>query len=343
MGRMLMKAMHLAGHDVEIASELRGFLREQTGATVLALDEAAEKEIANIVPRWRETGTPDIWFCYHPYYKTRDRLGPELCRRFGVAYVTAEASYAPKRNATGWAETQAALLEDLRFAAVNICFTARDRDGLRNAAPDIRFAMLPPFIETSAFTKNTPSPIPYRLATVAMMRSGDKLSSYAALAEALKMLPEDLPWSMDVIGDGPESDAVHNLFAGMGDNRIIWHGEKTAEEIATILSRASLYVWPGHGEAYGLAYLEAQAAGLPVVAEHIAGVPEVVRTNETGILTTSGDVKAYAQAIEELLRDDKKRQAMASRAQHFATVERSLEQAAITLDGILKTHAGHPS
>ncbi len=336
MARQLMKAMQMGGHEVAVVSELRSFMRDLDGEEHRELVQAAETERERIATAWDREGKPDIWFCYHPYYKARDLLGPELCQRFNIAYVTAEASYSPKRNAMGWGEIQAALLADLRFAAVNICFTKRDRDGLSKAEANIRRAMLPPFIDTSAFTKTAPSPTRYRLATVAMMRAGDKLSSYRALAEALKQLPHDLPWTLDIIGDGPEGGTVKGLFATFDDSRIIWHGEQTPEAIAGILSRSSIYVWPGHGEAYGLAYLEAQAAGLPVIAERIAGVPEVVMDGETGILTEPGNIEAYADALARLMRDDDLRQSMAANARHFATVQRSLENAAVTLSAIIQ-------
>ena len=336
MARLLMKAMRLSGHEVDVVSELRSFVREPDSEDAQTLKIAAEAERDKIATAWAKGETPDIWFCYHPYYKARDLLGPELCRDFNIRYVTAEASYSPKRNDMGWGAVQAELLADLRLAAVNICFTSRDRDGLEKADVDIRCAMLPPFIDACAFAKILPSPTRYRLATVAMMRFGDKLSSYQALANALKTVPSDLPWMLDIIGDGPEREVVHDFFNEIDQSRIIWHGEQKAEEIADILSRASLYVWPGHGEAYGLAYLEAQAAGLAVIAERIAGVPEVVRDGETGILTDPGDGKAYADALIKLMTDDDLRQTMAVNARHFATVERSLENAALTLNKILK-------
>lgn len=93
--------------------------------------------------------------------------------------------------------------------------------------------------------------------------------------------------------------------------------EKNANEIADLLSKASVYVWPGHGEAYGLAYLEAQAAGLPVIAEAVAGVPEVVKSGTTGLLTPENDTAAYAGAIETLLGDDKRREDLARAARQF--------------------------
>lgn len=335
MARQLMKAMRLCGHDVHVVLELRSFLREPAGDAAEALKLTARAERARIAADWQKNGSPDVWFCYHPYYKARDLLGPKLCRDFSISYVTAEASYSPKRNASGWADIQEGLLSDLRAADINICFTQRDRAGLIKADPDIATAMLPPFIDTAAFAKTVPQPLAHRLVTVAMMRTGDKLESYRALVEALSRLPEDLPWTLDIVGDGPEHDAVRQMFDALDARRLIWHGECDAAAIADILSRASLYVWPGHGEAYGLAYLEAQAAGLPVISEHVAGVPEVVRDGETGILTPPGDVQAYADAILRMLTDTQLRQAMAKNARRFAIEERSLQSAAATLKHIL--------
>lgn len=342
MARLLMQAMLIGGHEVEVVSELRSFQREPEGSGD-TLQAEAEVEKQRIATNWLGDGKPDIWFCYHPYYKARDLLGPDLCQRFGLAYVTAEASYSPKRNAMGWAQTQDALLADLSLAATNICFTTRDFDGLSKADQGLRLAMLPPFIDASIFAKQSPSPTRYRLATVAMMRRGDKMSSYAALAEALKLLPSDLPWTLDIIGDGPERGEAQNLFGTIDAGRIVWHGEQRPEAIAHILSNASIYVWPGHGEAYGLAYLEAQAAGLPVIAERIAGVPEVVKDGETGILTQPSNVTAYSDAIVKLMTENELRHEMALKARHFACVERSIEQVAIMLNSILENLPSQPS
>src|SRR3954466_5497373 len=94
------------------------------------------------------------------------------------------------------------------------------------------------------------------------------------------------------------------------------------------LARGAVYLWPGFGEAYGLAYLEAQAAGLPVVAQAVAGVPAVVEADVTGLLTPDGDMKAYAQAFAGLLEAGGGRDAIASAARRFVIGERSLAGAA---------------
>ena len=113
------------------------------------------------------------------------------------------------------------------------------------------------------------------------------------LAAALALIA-DLPWTLTVIGDGPARDAVRAMFAEFSAGRIEWLGEKPATEVVDLLYRGGTFVWPGTGEAYGIAYMEAQAAGLPVVAQKTAGVPEVVKDGVTGTLTPAGDTMAFA-------------------------------------------------
>lgn len=341
MARLLMQAMTLAGHDVYVASELRAFLKNADDPDYENLRQTASQEIAKIAQQWQASGKPDVWFCYHPYYKAPDLLGPKLCEQFGVAYITSEASYSNRRNIGHWTDNQQLLLESIKRAAINLCFTKRDHDGLRSAAANAKLAMLPPFIDPSIFLRNNPNPQAYRLVTVAMMRSGDKLESYAELGGALAKLPPDLSWTLDIIGDGPERKTVEALFSEFNPSRIIWHGQKEPVEIAAILSNSALYVWPGHGEAYGLAYLEAQAAGLPVIAEHTAGVPEVVQHGKTGLLTPANDADAYAIAIEHLLRNESERHAMALNARHFVKDDRSLANASQRLNTILLSYTGN--
>ncbi|KQR69281.1 glycosyltransferase family 4 protein [Rhizobium sp. Leaf341] len=332
MARLMMQALEQAGHRVSLVSELRSFLRMPEDMAGLGVSAHAER--ARIAATWRTDGVPDCWFCYHPYYKAPDLLGPSLARDHGIGYVTAEASYSARRDGQGWASAQAALLETLTFASVNICMTERDRVGILAGAPDARVERLPPFIDPGLFLAHAPAPHPGRLATVAMMRPGDKMDSYRMLADALSRLLH-LPFTVTVIGDGKARGEVEALFAPLGPGRVVWCGERSADEVAALLSTCALYVWPGCGEAYGLAYLEAQAAGLPVVAQAIAGVPEVVEHGRTGVLTPAGDIDAYADAIAAFLTDEMRRQAMGEEARLFAGQERALAPAAARLADIL--------
>jgi glycosyltransferase involved in cell wall biosynthesis len=60
--------------------------------------------------------------------------------------------------------------------------------------------------------------------------------------------------------------------------------------------------------------LEALAAGTPVIATAVGGVPEVVLDGENGLLVPAGDVDAIASAIERIVRDDELRASLAARA-----------------------------
>jgi glycosyltransferase involved in cell wall biosynthesis len=172
-----------------------------------------------------------------------------------------------------------------------------------------------------------------------MMRPGDKMDSYAMLACSLRLIA-DRPWTLGIIGDGPMRGQVEMLFSDFSPGRIDWLGERSPADIPGLLGTAGLYVWPGCGEAYGLAYLEAQAAGLPVVAQRTGGVPAVIEDGVTGLLTVEGDAEGYAAAIARLLQDPKRRLAMGAAARRFVLEERSLEIAAQELGGILNAYAG---
>lgn len=336
---MLIEALRLCGHEPQIASTLRAFSREASDAAYSHLLREADEEIARLRRMWAEEGPPDAWFCYHPYYKAPDLIGPALAAEFSIPYVTAESSYSSRRNEGARKLAQDAVGDGARQAAVNICFTERDRKGLEAAIPDGRYAMLAPFIDVRRF-QGTPKAksSDARLIAVAMMRPGDKMDSYQMLAAALRLVV-DIPWTLTIVGDGPSRAEVQEAFAGLPARRLDWVGEHAPETVANLLFGSDLYVWPGCGEAYGLSYLEAQAAGLPVVAQATAGVPEVVRNGETGALTAAGDVDAFAEAIRRLLGDAALRAELGNRARRFVLEERSLTAAAERLQVIFNAFA----
>jgi glycosyltransferase involved in cell wall biosynthesis len=336
MARLLIAALERGGHTVEVVSRLRAYLTDNTQPLLAKLQDEAAGEINRISQHWREGGLPDLWITYHPYYRAPDLLGPRLTSAASIGYVTVEASHAPKRDRTGWAEAQAFVVEAVRAAALNICVTARDRDGLMRLGSEIRTERLLPFIDTEAYG-DLPAHNPGRgtnLIAVAMMRKGDKFDSYRMLASALQRLG-DVPWQLTVIGDGPLRDEIKAMFGGLLPGRMNWIGEVPPGDVAKYLAQADLYCWPGCGEAYGLAYLEAQAAGTPVVAQDTAGVPEVVLNGTTGLLTPTGDVEAYAKAIRMLATDKAMRERLSGAARQFVLSERSLEVASVSLNELL--------
>lgn len=108
---------------------------------------------------------------------------------------------------------------------------------------------------------------------------------------------------LDLIGTGPEADSLAALAEQEGVSEKVsllgW-----VDDLRPHLERASVFVMPSvtRAEAFGLAQLEAMAAGLPVVNTDIdTGVPEVSVNGETGLTVTPGDVSELSNAISLLL------------------------------------------
>jgi glycosyltransferase involved in cell wall biosynthesis len=157
------------------------------------------------------------------------------------------------------------------------------------------------------------------LAVVAMMRADQKLLSYRALAAALGRLP-DLSWQLVITGAGPAEPEVRAAFSPLGD-RVRIAGMLDRAVLRQLYRAADLYVWPAVKEAWGMALLEAQAAGLPVVAGRSPGVAAIVADGRTGLLVPAEDEAAFAAAVRALLADrDRLRRMGAAAMQRTAEV-----------------------
>lgn len=335
--RLLLDALRLAGHEPFVASRLRSF--DPTG------DISRQKQFAargtriagRLIANWRarpETA-PDLWFTYHLYYKAPDWLGATVAATLGIPYVVAEASFARKRAGGPWATGHSAVEAALRQADRVVGLNSADREGVLPllAHPD-RFMPLAPFLDARRYGRTRPEPaMSPRLVTVAMMRPGDKLASYRILGAALATLL-DLPWTLDVIGDGPARAEVTAALAPLGD-RVNFAGALGETAIAAHLATANLFVWPAINEAFGMALLEAQASSLAVVAGDSGGVADIVADGVTGLLAPPGDAGAFAQAVRSLIVDPARCAQLGAAAGEKVRREHDLPAAAARLAGVI--------
>jgi glycosyltransferase involved in cell wall biosynthesis len=336
MARMLISCLERAGHQVDVISHLRAYSPSSDDRSAWQrLQEEAKAERQRIADLW-QADRPDLIFCYHSYYKSPDLIGPALSRQFALPYVTCEASYSSRRNLGVWAEMQAIARAGVQHAALNLCFSARDEAGLRAAVPDARLMRLPAFIDTSRFDA-PPRPEAGHIVSVAMMRRGDKSDSYRHIAAALASMPQGTDWHLSVAGDGPARGEIMKLFALLPAKRLSWLGALPASEVAALLARGSVFLWPGCGEAYGLVYLEAQAAGLPVVCYRVAGVPEVVSDKAGGTLIAGDNPAALADAVAALLARPERAMQLGAAARARVRAGHSLEAATARLAEALRT------
>jgi glycosyltransferase involved in cell wall biosynthesis len=95
-------------------------------------------------------------------------------------------------------------------------------------------------------------------------------------------------------------------------------------DVPQLLASSDVYASSSHREGLPLTVLEAMMAGLPVVATSVGDVPNVV-TNETGVVVPPHHPEELAAALEELLKNPEKRQAMGKAAQQRALREYSVD------------------
>lgn len=297
MANLLLDALRAGGHEPFIVSRLRTYDGVGKAAAEAANARAAEVEIGRISSDLPEF---DAWLSYHVYHKSPDYLGPVLAK--GRPYLLVEASAARKRSTGPWAEGAAAAARAIGAAGAVLYVTRDDREGLTDLVqPEEKLIHLRPFIDPAPFRLHALPADHVRLLAVGMMRDGDKLASYRQLAASLERL-KAADWRLHIVGDGEARPAVEEAFAGLADH-VVWHGTVGAAALPTIYAAADIYVWPAANEAYGMAFLEAQAAGLPVVAGRVRGVPDVVAHGVTGLLTPAGDTVAFAEALRRLIDD----------------------------------------
>jgi glycosyltransferase involved in cell wall biosynthesis len=347
---LLMDALERFADHVELVSTFRSFDGDGDAARQQALRNQGDALAQRMIAQWRKAPQglrPDLWFTYHVYYKAPDWLGPVISAALGIPYVIAEASYAHKRAGGPWAIGHEAAADAINHARLVIAPSRDDVAGLEELTAKDRIVHLAPFIDAEPYRaaakeRNThrerlarkhalDGAVPW-IVVAAMMRPGDKAASYRALAAALARVA-DLPWRLVVAGDGSARSEVEGALEGAVPGRARFLGTLGMRELAEVYAACDLYAWPSVNEAYGMALLEAQAAGVPVVSVATRGVPDAVAHGRTGVLVKNEG--ALADALRELLIDAKRRTALGREAAAFISAERSLEAAAGRLKSLL--------
>ena len=149
----------------------------------------------------------------------------------------------------------------------------------------------------------------------------------------------DLRWHLIIAGVGPAESEVRALFAPLAE-RVRWVGMLDPVTLAKTYKASDLYVWPAIKEAWGMALLEAQAAGLPVAAGRSGGVAGIVADGETGLLSPEGDTAAFALSVRLLLADSERRAQMRRAADQRTRREHDISAAAALLDQHIRALVG---
>lgn len=137
-----------------------------------------------------------------------------------------------------------------------------------------------------------------------------------------------------IIGEGPERGRIAAAAQRQGlQEKVLLLGKVEESILDLAYAAADVLVVPnvpvaGDWEGFGLVALEGAAAGLPVVAARLEGLPEAVADGESGLLLSPQDRAAWVAALEALLRDEGRRRQLGARGQAFVRQNCSWEAAA---------------
>ncbi len=131
-----------------------------------------------------------------------------------------------------------------------------------------------------------------------------KLKRVQDVVKIFNEVQKVIPSKLLLVGDGPERQMAEELCRELNIYDAVQFVGKQ-EQMEEILAIGDLFLLPSEYESFGLAGLEAMAAGVPVVSSNAGGLSEVNVHGKTGYLADVGDVKSMSEFAIEILKDDK--------------------------------------
>ncbi|MFN4034350.1 MAG: glycosyltransferase, partial [Fimbriimonadales bacterium] len=141
--------------------------------------------------------------------------------------------------------------------------------------------------------------------------------NHELLVRAFNHLKCSQPFYLLLVGDGELRPSIEQLVNALHlSDRVRFLGIRA--DVPEILNASDIFVLSSRWEGNPMSVMEAMAAGLPVVATDVGGIPELVANGATGLLVPSEDVWSLSQALQTLLDEPERRTAMAVRARQTA-------------------------
>jgi glycosyltransferase involved in cell wall biosynthesis len=244
-----------------------------------------------------------------------------------------------------WMGLRHRLLERLT-APLSACVVACSEAVRRHAleAQGLRPGLVRTLLNGTEIPEGTPDPAgrervrrelgagPADLLVGAVGRLDEPKKGLPVFLAAARLLARDLPRvRFAIVGDGPARARLEARAAREGvSHRTVFAGQR--RDIHEVMRALDVLVQPSRWEGFGVTLLEAMAAGTPVVASRVGGVPEVVLHDATGLLVPPGAPEALAEACATLLRDRERAARLAraarERVESRFRVERLVERTA---------------
>ena len=179
---------------------------------------------------------------------------------------------------------------------------------------------------------------------VIMLGSAARLHPLKQLDMAIRILADRPNWNLALAGQGPDEARLRQLAAELGvSDRVHFVGEIAPERVGTFLATLDLFVFPSRAETFGLAAVEAAHAGIPVVANDLPVLREVLsyRGEPAAVFVDASDSALLAAAVAGVLEDSALSQRLRRNAKGL-TLRYSVEAMVDDYVAILQDACGRP-
>jgi len=163
-------------------------------------------------------------------------------------------------------------------------------------------AVFPSYVDADAFLARPPAPLPERPRAV-FVGVLERYKAFDTLTEAWRRAAPQVPEAvLHIVGEGTMRDRAEQLVTDLPD-QTEWSQRLSAEEVATAMDDAWLVCLPSRSEGLPRVALEAACRGRAIVGGNRAGIPDVVRDDDNGLLVDPDDAVALAGALVRILGD----------------------------------------
>lgn len=130
-----------------------------------------------------------------------------------------------------------------------------------------------------------------------------KVKRVTDVIKVFDIVRKEIPAKLLLVGDGPERYKLEELCKELGTCDLVQFLGKI-RETEKVMAASDLFILPSETESFGLAALEAMAAGIPVISSNTGGIPEVNQQAFSGYLSNVGNVDEMAKNAISILKDD---------------------------------------
>jgi len=163
-------------------------------------------------------------------------------------------------------------------------------------------AIFPSYVDAEAFLERPPAPLPERPRAV-FVGVLERYKAFDTLVEAWRLAAPRVPdATLQLVGDGTMRDRAQRLVADL-PAQTEWSPRLTAEEVSSAMDASWLVALPSRSEGLPRVALEAACRGRAIVGGNRAGIPDVVKDGENGLLVNPDDAVQLAGALVRILSD----------------------------------------